>query len=240
MGRGHAHQRADIPRTGRAAWSAIAGLRHRSPSFHRRGLGRRVSSWARVPTAVDPRILVERCLAGQPAAWDAFVERYHRLVWSVPHACRLPDEDCDDVVQAVFMAALRSLEQLRDAERVTSWLLTCAHRESWRLARQRERSVNLDADFPSVAEPAPDRAEELESRQAVREALDALGEPCRSLLQALYAADTPHYPTIAAQLGMPVGSIGPRRGRCLERLRQALEQAGHGPDPSPSGARPGN
>lgn len=201
---------------------------------------RRVSSSPSVPSAVDPKILVERCLAGEPAAWDAFVERFHRLVWSVPHASRLPDEDCDDVVQAVFMAALRSLEQLRDADRVTSWLLTCAHRESWRLARSRGRSINLDVDFQSVAEPAPDRSEELESRQAVREALDALGEPCRSLLQALYTADTPHYPTIAAQLGMPVGSIGPRRGRCLERLRRVLEEAGHGPGPTRARERRGN
>ena len=173
--------------------------------------------------ADDAVKLVEACLVGDARAWDAFVDRFHRLVWSVPRSYRLCDADCDDVVQAVFLAALTHLEQLRAAERVSSWLVTCAHRESWRVGRARERPLDLAGDFASVADPAPERAQELEARQAVREGLERLGGRCRDLLTALFAVADPHYPTIAAQVGIPVGSIGPTRARCLEKLRALLE-----------------
>ncbi len=186
----------------------------------------------------DPRELVERCRRGDPRAWDEFVDRYHRLVWSVARSCRLPHEDCDDVTQAVLLSALRHLDELRDADRVTSWLLTSAHRESWRVARARNRPVDLVGDFASVAEPDPARAADLEAMHAAREALDRLGEPCRGLLTALFREESPSYPRISAELGMPVGSIGPTRARCLGKLRDLLAKAGFAPDEGPTGESP--
>jgi RNA polymerase sigma factor (sigma-70 family) len=187
----------------------------------------------------DPRDIVERCRRGDARAWDEFVDRYQRLVWSVARSCRLPAEDCDDVTQTVLLSALRHLEELRDPERVTSWLLTSAHRESWRVARARSRPVDLVGDFASLAEPSPERAADLESMHAVREALERLGEPCRSLLTALFREDSPSYPRISAELGMPVGSIGPTRARCLGKLRELLAKAGFGTDPEASPESPG-
>ena len=134
------------------------------------------------------------------------------------------------MTQAVLLSALRHLDELRDAERITSWLLTSAHRESWRVARARNRPVDLVGDFASVAEPSPSRAADLEAMHAVREALDRLGDPCRGLLTALFREESPSYPRISAELGMPVGSIGPTRARCLGKLRELLARAGFTPD----------
>ena len=94
-------------------------------------------------------------------------------------------------------------------------------------------------DVPSLAEPSPERAADLESMHAVREALERLGEPCRSLLTALFREDSPSYPRISAELGMPVGSIGPTRARCLGKLRELLAKAGFGTDPEASPESPG-
>jgi RNA polymerase sigma factor (sigma-70 family) len=166
--------------------------------------------------------IVDRCLRGDARAWDEFVDRYQRLVWSVARSYRLPVEDCDDVTQAVLVAALRHLADLRDPAKAASWLVTSAHRESWRVARARRRTVDLVGDFASVSDPDPERAADLESLHGMRVALDALGDPCRALLVALFAENEPHYPDIARKLGMPVGSIGPTRARCLSKLRAAM------------------
>lgn len=175
---------------------------------------------------LDTRDLVEGCRRGDARAWDQFVDRYQRLVWSVPRSYRLPEADCDDVTQAVLLSALKHLDGLREVERLSAWLLTAAHRESWRVARGRGRTVDLVGDFASVAEPDPGRMAELETRSALRAGLDLLGDPCRALLVALFAVDDPHYPTIAQQLGMAVGSIGPTRARCIAKLKALLERPG--------------
>lgn len=166
--------------------------------------------------------IVDRCLRGDARAWDEFVDRYQRLVWSVARSYRLPAEDCDDVAQAVLVAALRHLADLRDPAKAASWLITSAHRESWRVARNRRRTVDLVGDFASVHEPDERRAADLEALHSMRTALEELGDPCRSLLVALFSDNDPHYPDIARRLGMPVGSIGPTRGRCLEKLRARM------------------
>ena len=166
--------------------------------------------------------IVDRCLRGDARAWDEFVDRYQRLVWSVARSYRLPAEDCDDVTQGVLVAALRHLADLRDPAKAAAWLVTSAHRESWRVARARKRNVDLLGDFASVSEPDPKRAADLEALHSMRAALDALGDPCLALLVALFAENDPHYPDIARRLGMPVGSIGPTRARCLGKLRAKM------------------
>jgi RNA polymerase sigma factor (sigma-70 family) len=166
--------------------------------------------------------IIDRCLRGEARAWDEFVDRYQRLVWSVARSYRLPAEDCDDVTQAVLVAALRHLADLRDPAKAASWLITSAHRESWRVARNRRRTVDLVGDFASVSEPDDRRATDLEAMHSMRAALDELGDPCRALLVALFSEVDPHYPDLAKRLGMPVGSIGPTRGRCIEKLRARM------------------
>ncbi len=182
------------------------------------------------PPPDDPT-LVRRCLEGRPDAWDALVERYARLVRSVPRRHGLDDADADDVTQATFILLHRSLDRLRDAERLASWLLTTAHRETWRVGRRRrgmaERMLESVAD---VGAPDPADLARWEREQAVRQALAELGGRCEALLTRLFRDPSPDYHGIARDLEMPVGSIGPTRARCFARLAPILRRLGVAPD----------
>jgi RNA polymerase sigma factor (sigma-70 family) len=170
--------------------------------------------------------LCDACRKGDARAWHALVDRYSRLVFSVPRRYGLSTQDCDDIHQAALAALVLAIGKGERIDRVGAWLAKVAHRESWRIGRQRSRTLAM-SDFDSVAEPSPAVARDIEQEQAVRDALDALGSPCRELLTALFSCSgEPHYPTISGQLGMPVGSIGPTRARCLGRLERILRDRG--------------
>jgi RNA polymerase sigma factor (sigma-70 family) len=177
----------------------------------------------------DPA-LIEACLRGDRAAWDLLVERYSRLVWSIPRKYGLQATDAEDVHQTVFASLVHHLGELRDRERLSSWLITTATRECWRLRRsaQRRRVTQGDEGLEATPEvPLPETDLVDEERQLVREAMDRLNERCRELLQMLFSsADEPHYPEVAEQLDMPIGSIGPTRARCLAKLEAILRTLG--------------
>lgn len=179
----------------------------------------------------DSRTLIDRCLQGEAAAWRLFVERYTRLVWSIVRRHRLGEADAEDVHQAVFTIAVTRLERLRDAEQVAAWLATTTRRECWRVMRRRRPTATVGDDAVATlpddeATPEEDRVS-IEERQIVREGLEELGGRCRELLEALFSAPgEPSYPQISARLGMPLGSIGPTRARCLRRLSEILERRG--------------
>lgn len=176
--------------------------------------------------------LVAACARGDRRAWDALVMRYSRLVWSIPRKYGLAESDCEDVHQTVFSALVRHIDELRERDRLASWLITTATRECWRLRRsaRARRVATGDVDAHSddpAAVPLPETDRDEEERQLVREGLATIGEKCRDLLTALFAAPTnPHYPEIAERLGIPIGSIGPSRARCLEKLEAALRGLG--------------
>jgi RNA polymerase sigma factor (sigma-70 family) len=177
----------------------------------------------------DPA-LIEACLRGDRAAWALLVERYSRLVWSIPRKYGLQATDAEDVHQTVFASLVHHLGELRDRERLSSWLITTATRECWRLRRsaQRRRVTQGDEGLEATPEvPLPETDLVDEERQLVREAMDRLNERCRELLQMLFSsADEPHYPEVAEQLDMPIGSIGPTRARCLAKLEAILRTLG--------------
>jgi RNA polymerase sigma factor (sigma-70 family) len=176
--------------------------------------------------ATSDTALGDLCRSGDARAWTELVKRFTRLVYSIPRRYRLSDSDCDDVHQASFAALVTALSKGERIDRLGAWLATVAHREAWRIGRNRGRTLNL-ADFESVAEPNPSLAQRSEEEQAVREGLETMGPPCRELLVALFAGGgEPHYPTISEQLGMPAGSIGPTRARCLSRLEKILRERG--------------
>jgi len=177
----------------------------------------------------DPA-LVEACLRGDRAAWDELVHRYSRLVWSIPRKYGLDGNDSEDVHQSTFASLIHHLGDLRDRERLSSWIITTATRECWRLRKRQSQRGTVSIDSAQeVPLPETDRADE--QRQLVREGFERLNERCRSLLQVLFASDgEPHYPTVAEQLGMPVGSIGPTRARCLAKLEAILRGMGVGPE----------
>jgi RNA polymerase sigma factor (sigma-70 family) len=172
----------------------------------------------------DPN-LVQACLDGKQSAWDELVERYGRLVYSIARDCGLAETDAEDAFQNVFLVLHRRLETLRDQTKLTSWLITTTRRECWRVARRSRRTSEHDLLEIDAAEA--ERTREWEQAQDVREALERLGGRCEELLTALFLDPRqPNYEQIAARLGMPLGSIGPTRARCFQKLEQILRDLG--------------
>lgn len=176
-------------------------------------------------TATDER-LVRACLENDAAAWSALVDRYGPLVYSVAKRQRLPEDLCHDVFQEVFAILHRSLSALRDASGLAGFLATTTRREAWRAARTLQPQAGTFPNSEPSTGPPPDRAlEQWEQRVRVDNALRTLGGRCERLLRALFTAPgTPNYRAISEQLGMPVGSIGPVRNRCLRKLLQLMEE----------------
>jgi RNA polymerase sigma factor (sigma-70 family) len=173
--------------------------------------------------------LVRAAADGDSASWDRLVERYTALVWSVVRAHRLSGADAADAVQTTWLRAVEHLDRLREPERMGAWLATTARHESLRAIRLASRQI--PTDFELGAEPADDvpmdtHLLEHERDRALWAALGRLSERCRLLLRMLIAEPAISYEEIGAALEMPIGSIGPTRGRCLERLRELAEAAG--------------
>ena len=176
--------------------------------------------------------LVRRAQQGEQAAWDALVERYTRLLWSVARAHRLSANDAADVVQMTWLLLVEHLDQIRDPERLPGWLATTARRECLRTLRlsNRERPSapdDTDWDIPDEdAEPLDARLLVGERDAVLWGCFQRLPGRCQGLLRILMATPPPSYADVSAALDLPVGSIGPTRGRCLGRLRELLADAG--------------
>ncbi|MFP5281979.1 MAG: RNA polymerase sigma factor [Actinomycetes bacterium] len=165
--------------------------------------------------------LIQRCGKGDAEAWDLLVSRYERLVFSVALRNGLDREDAADVTQNTFLALLDSVDTLRQEDRLASWLMTVARRQAWRARRRAAGS----RDAVGLAPSAADSLQEWERLVWLHSGLQRLGRPCRDLLQALYFdPNQPAYADIARRLGRAVGTIGPMRARCLQRLRSILDE----------------
>lgn len=178
------------------------------------------------------RNLVDACLGGNERAWDALVERYGRLVYSIPRRLGLGDNDSDDIFQVVFGIVLRRLETLRDVDRLSAWLIRTTYREAYRLLRRRSarQTIELPDTTADDAAPTDEQVATWERQALVRAALHKLDPKCRELLQALYFHQaSPSYEEIAASLDMKIGSIGPTRARCLQKLEKLLPDLGGSP-----------
>lgn len=170
--------------------------------------------------------LVGAAANGDETAWTRLVERFAPLLWAVCRGYRLTGADLDDVVQAVWLRALEHLSTLQTPEALPGWLATTTRRECLRhLQRAGTRAVRenalIDEATPDRTVDGPDDAVlRAERRDALRAAFALLGERCRVLLTVLMRQPPPAYSDVGAELGMPIGSIGPIRARCLERLRR--------------------
>ncbi len=171
--------------------------------------------------------LVSACLDGDERAWTELVERYERLVYSITNRYGLDDADGADVFQSVFLLLFRNLGRLKDHTRVSAWLITTTHRECWRIGRRSGRAPQLDELIDDVGAPDPDTAARWELQHLVRLGLERLGGRYEALLRALFlAGPNVKYEMIAEQLDMKVGSIGPTRARCFEKLERILRDLG--------------
>lgn len=169
--------------------------------------------------------LLAQCRRGDDVAWAQLLDRYERLVYSVPLGYGLSRHDAADVAQATFAELVRSLDAIQDAAALGAWLATVARRTTWRqIARRRNLDErDLDTVVGDDVDPWHEWIDTWTDRHWVVEGLLALGGPCRDLLVGLYLdPDEPSYADLAARLGRPVGSIGPTRGRCLDKLRLVL------------------
>jgi RNA polymerase sigma factor (sigma-70 family) len=174
----------------------------------------------------DPVVtgLVTRARNGEEQAWDALVERYAPLIWSICRRFRLEAADAEDVGQAVWLKLVTHLDDLRDSAALPGWLATTTRRECGRVInaadarRANERVLIADSIPDTETETVEQELLVAEQHAVLREALARLPLSCRQLLVLLSADPPVPYAEISARLGISIGSIGPNRRRCLDRL----------------------
>ncbi|GAA1561647.1 sigma-70 family RNA polymerase sigma factor [Kribbella sancticallisti] len=170
--------------------------------------------------------LVDRAAHGDQAAWSRVVDHYARLVWAVTRSFRLTDSDACDVSQVVWLRLLEHIDRV-DPVRVGAWLVVTTRRECLRVLAFRKRvllTYEPDA-FEVVAGDQPELDADLladERAVDVRRALESLPDRWQQLLGMLMADPPAPYAVISERLDIPIGSIGPIRGRCLDKLRVLL------------------
>lgn len=184
---------------------------------------------SRRPTTSD-RELLRACRRGDERAWEALVYKYRRLVYSIPHRSGLRPDEVADVFQAVFLALLRHLGDLKQEHSLVPWLLTTAQRESWKLARAASRQArDLEETRPDMGRnwSTEDEMQRIERQVAVRDALARLDARCGRLLEICFYSDPPRsYREVSQEMTIPVPSIGATRKRCLEKLKRELRRTG--------------
>jgi len=174
---------------------------------------------------VEAQELLRRVIDGDERAWDEVVDRFAGLVWSVARSYRLSSAATDDVVQTVWLRLAEHASRIRQPERLASWLATTTRNEALRVIRGNSRlspqsSIEdyTEQTTPSVEERVSDNA----TLAAVLRAFGQLSPEDQQLMRLLCAVPPLDYQTIAEMLGRPIGSIGPTRARCLERLKRLL------------------
>lgn len=171
--------------------------------------------------------LLAAAASGSQVAWDGLVERYGRLVWSVVRGFRLDTATAADVSQTVWMRLVEHCGRIRDPERLPAWLATTARNESIRASRRLSRSIPTEFSVEVADDAAPSVDERILEDEQLREVLvafDGISPKCRELLQLLCTDPPLDYEAVSEILEMPIGSIGPTRSRCLDRLRRLMER----------------
>ena len=155
------------------------------------------------------------------------------LLWHTVRAQRVGPEAAEDVVQTTWLRLVHHAEAIQDPQAVLAWLIVTAKRESWRVVKDSRRATPLPEDedgppLPDLVATGPETAALARLEGTVLWThVESLPERCRSLLRVIAFSDRPDYATVATALGMPVGSIGPTRGRCLAKLRLLLDHDPH-------------
>lgn len=174
----------------------------------------------------DPE-LIQACLNGDEPAWKELVQRYGRLVYSIPFRYGLNATDADDIFQNVFVIVHRRLDTLKDQTLLASWLITVTVRETQRWCKHTREHSPLDDTTLDGADPPLEQVQQWERQYAVHQALAQLEPRCREILTALFLdGDSASYEQLAARLGITTGSIGPTRARCFKKLEAILLKMG--------------
>jgi len=179
-------------------------------------------------TQAEQAVLAYRL--GERAPLAALVQTMTPLLWHTVRAQGADPEQAQDIVQNVWLTLVRDIDTIRDARATLQWMLVTARRAAWRTVRRaREEQVRQDSDEGAtewLAVPGDQVPEAVVTRDERDRALwrhvQRLPERCRHILGLIALVDRPDYAVVSRALGMPVGSIGPTRGRCLAKLRLAL------------------
>ena len=178
--------------------------------------------------------LVLACRRGDRLAWERLIRRYQRLIYAIPIRAGLDEDHAAEIFQDVFTTLFQKLNDIEQPEKLQAWLVTTTRRKTLLTIskEQLRRQSQVNSDEPpyvatSVRDETPLPDEQLlilEEQHRIRIALSLLDERCRTLLEMLfYVAEPPSYADIAATLGIPEGSIGPTRARCLAKLLRILD-----------------
>jgi RNA polymerase sigma factor (sigma-70 family) len=169
---------------------------------------------------------LRRARDGDLSALDPVVRDLNPVLWHIVRAQGLDAEAAADVVQFAWLELLRRLATIRSPQAVTAWLITTTRREAWRVRGRARRQLADGAPLlDSAADPAPEPVEHLltgERDRVLWRHFQQLPQRCRELLRIVAHVSRPDYAVVAEALGMPRGSIGPTRGRCLAKLRTWL------------------
>jgi RNA polymerase sigma factor (sigma-70 family) len=187
-----------------------------------------------LPTEHSDAQLIAACINHEAWAWDALVDRYKRLVYSIALRAGLGQEDAADVFQTVFMVLLKNVRNLHEPQGLAKWLSTTAKRTSWNMLRKRRREPTDGEGVAATLSSAEEwlsherwQEDRWADQSLVREALERLGGRCKKLLWLLYYdRSEPSYEQIGRRLKVPLGSIGPTRARCLQKMRRILHAMG--------------
>ena len=180
--------------------------------------------------AAEDEKLVQACLNGDENAWNTLIDKYKRLIYSVPVKYGLSPDDAADIFQNVCVDLFQNLSKVRKIESLRSWLITVATHKCFHHKKQQKPNVELDAMEQELAEEiaaTPMVLQEVQEEQAVRDAILRLTPRCAELVRLLFYEQPPvPYNEVARKLGLATGSIGFIRGRCLSRLEKILAELG--------------
>ncbi|MFV0451143.1 MAG: RNA polymerase sigma factor [Propioniciclava sp.] len=165
-----------------------------------------------------------RWVAGEGRALDDLVRALTPALWHTVRSYGLTEEAAQDTIQGAWLQLIRHRDSVRDPQAVGGWLITTARRLAWRATRARE--IPVDEVAPDVAAPGPspeDAAVAGLEATVLWRAVSALDARCRRLIRVIAFAERPGYAELSAETGMPIGSIGPTRRRCLDKLRTLIQ-----------------
>ena len=186
---------------------------------------RETPEWERA----DDSQLIEWCLNGEEKAWTVLIERYSRLIYTIPFRFGFTKMVADEIFQETCLILLEKMETLREKDRVRSWLVTVCRRVCIQRLKQMDELQSIEnIEVDGRVLPLDNELMLLEQHHIIHEALSQLPERCQKLLKALFfEAPPPSYEEISKELAISVGSIGPTRIRCLDKLEQELLKLGH-------------
>jgi RNA polymerase sigma factor (sigma-70 family) len=163
--------------------------------------------------------------AGDEAKIGELVALVTPILWHTARGQRLDRELAEDVVQSTWLTLVRSAESISDPQAILQWLIVSTRREAWRVMKRADRDEPREFESDDFVSPDLLPEEQVlrdETQSRLWQHIAQLSERCQSLLRVIAFADRPDYSSVAEALGMPVGSIGPTRGRCLAKLREQL------------------